>query len=76
MHLAAPELKTCVLLPPIFYDDSPTGLMLDCSIKSMTMARQLYHCRAHCRAYFYYISTPYGNTLCEKTFCGTIDLKS
>ena len=24
----------CLLLPSLFYDDSPTGLMLDCSVKS------------------------------------------
>ena len=57
------SIQQCVLLPlgwkPVslfafpFCDGTPTGLMLACSVKSVTMVQQLYHCRAPCRAFLY-----------------------
>ena len=38
MHCSCPWAKNlCLMLPSLFYNGLPTGLMLDCSIKSVTI---------------------------------------
>ena len=43
IHLCSCSLakNPCLLLPSLFYNGSPTGLMPDWSVKSVTMAQQL-----------------------------------